>query len=148
MFGYGTNIISPIPEDKRSLWDIWFPKKPKPSPTSVPTPAPTPSLMAKRLTYYLPTGNLTATGTVPKNAYTLAVSPDMEKVASQGSVLQFPNGFTGRVEDRTNSRLRDTVDVFYDTPQQATYPSGMQRDVPFKILRYDPKGLKYNFGKK
>jgi 3D (Asp-Asp-Asp) domain-containing protein len=118
------------------------------TPTPTPTPKEEPKTYAERLTYYLPTGAKTATGTTPKNGYTLAVSPDMEKVASQGSVLRFDNGFEGRVEDRTNKRLKGTVDVYYDSKEQATYPKGMEKNVPFKILRYDPSGLKYNYGKK
>ena len=42
-----------------------------------PIPTPTPKSLFKRVTYYLPTGNNTASGTKPKSGYTAAISPDL-----------------------------------------------------------------------
>ncbi len=106
-------------------------------------PMPQPTI--NRLTYYLPTGNLTATGTQPKGGYTAAISPDLEKSIPFGSLIKLPNGQTVRVEDRTSRALKSTLDIFYPNKDVATYPAGMETNVPYQIVGRDIGGLKYNF---
>ena len=98
-----------------------------------------------RLTYYLPTGKLTSTGTQPRGGYTAAISPDLEKSIPFGSLVKLPNGQTVRVEDRTNKRLKSTLDIYYPNKEVATYPLGMENNVPYQIVGRDISGLKYNY---
>ena len=134
--GLWGQVLAILNQPKQPMYD--------PSP-SRPTPTPVPQSAVDRLTYYLPTGNLTSTGTTPKGGYTAAISPDLEKSIPFGSLIKLPNGQTVRVEDRTNKRLKSTLDIYYPNKEVATYPQGMANKVPYQIVGRDVTGLKYNY---
>ena len=150
------NVKNIINESGGGLSDL-FAKQPLPTPVPTPSvtpvPLPTPPVspkivprsLFKRVTYYLPTGSSTATGTTPKSGYTAAVSPDMLDRVPMGSLIKLPNGKIIRVEDKTNKRLKDTLDIFYNTKDEAVYPKGMERDVAIEIIGRDTSGMKYNY---
>lgn len=118
---------------------------PTPTPTAAPTPTQTAKSVFDRVTYYLPTGNKTASGTVPKSGYTAAISPELFNKIPMGSLIKLPNGTTVRVEDKTNPRLKGTLDLFYDNKESAKYPNGMERNVGYEVVGRDTSGLQYNY---
>ena len=113
-----------------------------PTPTTTPIPTPTPHTQFGRVTYYKPTGGLTSTGTVPKPNYTAAISRELKNVIPMGSIVELPNGSRFRVEDLTNERIRDTLDLFREQPEEG---EGLQTNFPYKIVGRDTAGLKYNY---
>lgn len=114
---------------------------PIPTPTASPTPTPYPEYIIPEVTYYLPTGNLTATGTEPRENWTLAVTRDLEKDFPMGTIVEFPNGQRYRIEDRTAPNLVGRFDVFSPTPQKW----GKKSSVKVKKIGKDTSGLKYNY---
>jgi len=124
-------VISPLPDEMmRNL---------------TPTPTPAPRLPFKRVTYYLPTGSPTATGTEPRSGYTAAISPDLLGSLKMGDIITLKNGIKVRVEDKTNKRLKNTLDIFYNDKQSAKYPNGMDTDVDFDVTGHDTSDMKYNY---
>jgi 3D (Asp-Asp-Asp) domain-containing protein len=127
-------LVSPVPERPMEAPRIAAPAQPQPQPSQF-----------DRLTYYLPTGNPTSTGTTPRSGYTAAISRQLLGDIPMGTLIQLPNGQVVRVEDVTDDDILGTLDIFYNNPQEATYPQGMERNVPFNIVGRDTEGLKYNF---
>jgi len=136
---------------KASNWvgDLFKPKKqPLISPISeglspsLPTSTPTPEQTFGRVTYYLPTGNLTATGTTPVPDYTAAISRELKEKIPMGSIIELPDGSKYRIEDFTASKIKNTLDLFRKEPKKG---EGLKTNVPFKIVGRDTTGLKYNF---
>ncbi len=114
--------------------------------TPTPTPTPTPQSSFGRLSYYLPTGNQTATGTNPVSGYTAAVSPNLAKQIPMGTLIRLPNGQVVRVEDLTAQTIKDTLDLFYSNAGAANYPEqGLMRNVPYETIGRDTSGLRYNY---
>lgn len=93
-----------------------------------------------RISQYGATGNNTATGTIPMPGRTAAVSPDLLSQIPFGSLVKVGNQ-TYRIEDLTNPRIKNTLDVFSATP------SGLQRNIPYEIVGRDYSGLKYKIPK-
>jgi 3D (Asp-Asp-Asp) domain-containing protein len=115
---------------------------PKPSPTPSPTPQPN----FGRLSYYLPTGNQTATGTTPVSGYSAAISRELLPQIPMGTLIKLPNGRIVRVEDLTGQDIKNTLDLFYSSREQANYPEqGLMQNVPYENVGRDISGLKYNF---
>lgn len=129
-------LISPLPDN---------PSQPSPTPSPMPTPMP----QFGRVSYYLPTGGQTATGTDPVSGYTAAVSRQMLPQVPMGSLIKLPNGKVVRVEDLTADDILSTLDLYYGSQeeyQNAGYPGkGLERNVPYQIVGRDTTGLKYNY---
>lgn len=89
-----------------------------------------------RISQYGPTGNNTATGTIPMPNRTAAVSPDILSSVPYGSLVRVGNQ-TYRIEDLTAPEIKNTLDVFSNSP------SGLQRNIPYQIIGKDFSGLKY-----
>jgi 3D (Asp-Asp-Asp) domain-containing protein len=119
-----------------------------PTPTNEYSPTPTPTSQPQfgRVSYYLPTGGLTATGTTPVSGYSAAISRQLLGDIPMGSLIKLPNGNVVRVEDLTNEDIKDTLDLFYSTNDEATFPEkGLMRDVPYSVVGRDTTGMKYNY---
>lgn len=93
-----------------------------------------------RITQYGPTGNLTATGTIPYPGRTAAISPDLLSVIPFGSLVKIQNQVY-RIEDLTHPRIKNTLDIFSNSPV------GLQKDIPYQIIGRDYAGLKYKIPK-
>lgn len=105
-----------------------------------------------RMTYYTPVETpsyngqmLTATGTNPVPGYTAAISPNMLKsrggARQMGDIVEV-NGKLYRIEDLTNESILDTLDI-YQNPDYTG--SGLLKDVPYKFVKRDTSGLRYNY---
>lgn len=153
-------LVDRINSGIQSLGDYLGRSSPGPmadyTPTPVPTPAveqkitppsPTPQLQFGRVSYYLPTGNQTATGTTPQSGYTAAISRQLLGDIPMGTLIQLPNGQVVRVEDVTAEDILNTLDIYYNSSDEVQYPQGgLMRDVPYETIGRDLTGLLYNRG--
>lgn len=99
-----------------------------------------------RLSYYLPTGGQTATGTTPISGKTAAISRELLSQIPMGTLIQLPNGQVVRIEDLTAPHIKNTLDLYYSNPNEALYPEqGLMRNVPYQTVGRDTTGLKYNY---
>jgi len=122
----------------------------EPIATTQPTATPTPTQRNTfgRVTYYLPTGNLTATGTVPTPNYTAAISRELKKLVPMGSIIELPDGKRFRIEDLTaeadklGKPILNTLDLFREQPEPG---EGLRTNVPYRIIGRDISGMKYNY---
>lgn len=68
--------------------------------------------VVKRVTYYYPTGNKTSTGHIAiGHEKIIALSPDLLKLIPYHSKVEVEGYGVFIVEDKTSSRLRNTVDI-------------------------------------
>jgi 3D (Asp-Asp-Asp) domain-containing protein len=83
------------------------------------------NVIEARITCYAPTGNLTASGKVPKNGM-IAVSNRTIQFGTQIII----DGITYIVEDRTNKRFENfslmTVDIFWEDSLESCLDFGVQ----------------------
>lgn len=83
------------------------------------------------ITYYIATGNKTATGIYPRSDITIAVDP---KVIPYGTVV-YIEGIGARVaEDCGGAVKNNVIDVFVDTTHQEAIKMGRKKLKVYKIL--------------
>jgi 3D (Asp-Asp-Asp) domain-containing protein len=137
------NLISPVPQNAPppTMGPIQQPAQqvPQQSPQSNTVP---------RMTYYLPTGNPTASGTTPQSGYTMAVSRELLKDIPMGTLIKLADGTIRRVEDVTDSDIKNTFDLFFSTQEEGmAATNGLSTDVPYETVGRDLSGLLYNIGR-
>lgn len=83
------------------------------------------------ITYYIATGNKTATGIYPRSDITIAVDP---KIIPYGTVV-YIEGIGARVaEDCGGAVKNNVIDVFVDTTHQEAIKMGRKKLKVYKIL--------------